>query len=504
MDNSLNWQRLHPWAMVSFGARSIIDLLRNAIYLIPLLLSDITDRIEPQWLYYGVYALAGLIALSAVLKWLRFRFVLDRSNQIFRLHSGVLFRTTQAIPLDKIQNVKVAQPLLMRPTGLVNLGIETAGSQGKEAMLYALTPFKAQRLKRRLVPKVSPTTQSKNAAETEQQSPATPQESTTVTRSEAQLFAHGFFFNHLLWLMLVFGWLFSQTDQLNLVEYVEQRGWFNYWFDASADLSPITLSIQLAIAAALGYVVLSVLSGITVILKYFPYRLQVEADRLQRTGGVIARQQDILRRHKVQSLELSQSVLSRWFGVWQGKLLQVKGHSPEGQEHGSILLPFITKKSRHGDIQLLMAGETPPEKWQPIAGFWLQRRAIFITVAAAILAGIAAYQQWDELLWGLPVIYIVALLALWGSWKHYGYEFNGHRLWVKKGLLSRSWRCMPVKKWQSVKLSQSPAMRSHNLCNLKVSTASGSVTIPAIPLDNAQSIAQSAIEQVRRDHHNWL
>ena len=68
-----------------------------------------------------------------------------------RIHEGVLFRRSRAIPLERLQAVEVVRPLLARIVGLAELRLEVVGGGKTEAPLAYLTVADAAALRRRLL-----------------------------------------------------------------------------------------------------------------------------------------------------------------------------------------------------------------------------------------------------------------------------------------------------------------------------------------------------------------
>ena len=68
-----------------------------------------------------------------------------------RIHEGLLWRRTRAIPLERLQAVEVVRPLLAQLTGLAELRLEVVGGGKTEAPLAYLTVAEAAPLRDRLL-----------------------------------------------------------------------------------------------------------------------------------------------------------------------------------------------------------------------------------------------------------------------------------------------------------------------------------------------------------------
>ncbi len=123
-------QRVHP----------LSPLLRGGIVLVALLLAAGRQLLEgggsldwPIWVVLPVVlAVFGWGLLSWWFTWFRLGPV------TLRIESGILFRRSRRIRLDRVQAVEVQQPFLARLFGMAELQIETAGGE-TEASLAFLT-----------------------------------------------------------------------------------------------------------------------------------------------------------------------------------------------------------------------------------------------------------------------------------------------------------------------------------------------------------------------------
>ncbi|GAB4056822.1 PH domain-containing protein [Catellatospora paridis] len=135
-------QRLHPLSPVLKSVRTLF-----------LVVVAVSWR-GVQNLGPDKYALVllGLLALVLVYSAVAWRFsgyeVIGRE---LRIHEGVLFRRTRAVPLERLQAIEVVQPVLARPAGLAELKLDVAGAGKAEAPLAFLPLAEADALRTRLL-----------------------------------------------------------------------------------------------------------------------------------------------------------------------------------------------------------------------------------------------------------------------------------------------------------------------------------------------------------------
>lgn len=135
-------QRLHPLSPVLHGAKSLVVIVAALSW-------STLSRIG-----FGFFALLvavlliGAFALS-VISWYNTGYhVVGRE---LRIHEGLLWRRTRAIPLERLQSVEVVRPLLAQLTGLAELRLEVVGGGKTEAPLAYVTVADAVALRERLL-----------------------------------------------------------------------------------------------------------------------------------------------------------------------------------------------------------------------------------------------------------------------------------------------------------------------------------------------------------------
>ncbi|WP_028109019.1 PH domain-containing protein [Ferrimonas futtsuensis] len=498
MSHEAGWHRLSPWAVVAFSANGLLDAAKLGLYVLPVAFTGALAKLPDFWLPLAIGLMALHILISSALQWLRFRFQFDEQQQRFRIRSGALFRKKQELPLTRIQNVRLEQPLPMRLIGKVNLVVETAGSGEKEAVLCAVDPKSAARLKARLVPTASEPQQAASADE--------PVPSTNLTRQPRHLFLHGFCFNQLAWLMLFLGPLFSQLDQYPWWEWLEAHPVTAQWTASVANLGPAMLVPGALMLLTLLYLLLSVLSGVVSLLKYHPYRLTLEPERLQFSGGTLHRMQDLLLKRRIQSLSLSQSPLARLVGLWAISLKQVSGSEPGERLRGSLIVPAVRAEERHALVQDSVGKVPVPQQWRSISPFWRNLRLAWLLGLSLTLSLLVASLPFGPEHGGLVLLLmgLVIMAAIELKWRHYGFQLQADGLWLRQGMLGQQWHYLPLAKCQSLTLTQTPGLRKRGLTNLTLFLASGKQTLPAIPLALAQDLAGRILERIRQDQKNWL
>jgi putative membrane protein len=123
-------------------------------WLLPILVAVFLGRNDARGL--GGLGLVGVILVVTLVRQaveiLRLRWWL--SDGSFELRTGILQIETRSVPLERIQNVDISEPLLPRLLGLAEVRIETAGSTGGELALRYITLADAVALRELLASRV--------------------------------------------------------------------------------------------------------------------------------------------------------------------------------------------------------------------------------------------------------------------------------------------------------------------------------------------------------------
>lgn len=135
-------RRLHPLSPLLHGAKSLVVIVAALSW-------QTLSRVGFGWFAAMVVVLVlGAVALS-VISWYNTGYhVVGRE---LRIHEGLLWRRTRAIPLERLQAVEVVRPLLAQLSGLAELRLEVVGGEKTEAPLAYLSVSDAIALRERLL-----------------------------------------------------------------------------------------------------------------------------------------------------------------------------------------------------------------------------------------------------------------------------------------------------------------------------------------------------------------
>ena len=137
MDNAV-YHRIHPLTILVEAVR----FFGKFVYVIVIILISRSTSGGSDVLEIVFAGLGGLSIIAAVLRYYFTVYSID--NQKIVIKTGLIYRQTRTIPLERIQNVELSRGMLHQMLDLADLKIETAGGTQAEGNLSALSVGEAQ------------------------------------------------------------------------------------------------------------------------------------------------------------------------------------------------------------------------------------------------------------------------------------------------------------------------------------------------------------------------
>ncbi|BAJ00649.1 PH domain-containing protein [Shewanella violacea] len=514
------WSGLSPWSIISYTLNTIRLVISNGYAMVPVVYTGWQQGFNSPWVIVAAVGVALAVLVYAIVQWAMFRYRLYEDK--LGVRQGLIFKKTHEIPLSKIQNVRLEQPFYFRPMGLYSLVVETAGSKEDEAVLAAVNYRQAIQLKHKLVNPLLPTPREGVEANREDgtqagvtsegagkhatqgnNSPNTKSES-LVRKGFKPLLLFGLYQNNLFWFVIISGPILGQLDWSQLADtHLAQSAWL--WYEQAVGTNLLYQVLFASLLFISFCLLLSLVSMAASVLKYYPYHLSRNSSTLHRSGGIIAKQSDALALQRIQVIRFSQPIIARLLKLWTVYFKQVKGTEVEQKSQSHMLVPSMTRRTVSAllkNMQGIEARTTElPKHYHPIHFGWYWRRAlapIMVPAASTIAMG---FTPLTELLW---LIGVGLSLGLYLRYRQWGYFLDGSDCWIHTGTLGHSWHLIALNKIQHVAIIQTKGQRKKGLASLELGLASGTLTIPYLPLSDAREIAERALAMTGRSHQNWI
>ncbi|MDU0354868.1 PH domain-containing protein [Paraglaciecola aquimarina] len=307
---SLNqWQMLSPIAIVYFAASSVKHLFGNALFLIPVLAINYKSILQHPTVWLpSIAALLTVFVLLAIVNYKVYRFKLSDDN--IEIRSGLFNKKYLNLPFERVQNVKLEQPIYYRFTGHVCIQLDSAGSAKSEAKIIALRSEFAEHLKTHILNYAQSTNEAGGQAQGQSASPndnlhsvsATTQNETCLnTRSLNDLIIHGITSNR-IWIFL--GGLAPFYD--NIAGFINQflvrlgidfKALFTLQANSIVEIALYAVSLTILIMLLL--VGFSVLGSI---ISFHGYTLNKIDDRYIRRSGLLTKHEVSMRLSRLQMI----------------------------------------------------------------------------------------------------------------------------------------------------------------------------------------------------------
>jgi putative membrane protein len=472
-DPSAGWQRTSPTAVIIMLGGAIKALATHgAPALVPLAAAFASvEKLKLWWLLLAIPPIAVLMLVWSVLSYLRFQFRLEGGVVLVR--RGVLQRERITIEFERVQNVSITEPFFMRPLGLAVLGVDTAGSQNKEITLAGIRKPLAQQMRTAILEsrkQAKPVEVTDDAAETVDDDG----ERLLIERSVPQIMRHG----------------------------LTARGLLIYLAGLLGIVALFVLSLPLlSIAGAL--------------IRHYGFRLTREGDTYRRVAGLINRQEQALRQHKIQAVRWRENVIARAMKLVTLEVEVATSGSAEQQAAASgipmgvlstFTVPALTPEEAVELTRELLpdcdAGAVDysmPNRWRLVG------RKLLLFFTPPILAVSLPFSIFVHPLFLIivPIACTAFFLILRQSWKRQGYAVRGGHGFVRSGFLGFTTQIFPLFKMQRVALRQTPGQRRAGVAHLTLHLASGSMTLPHIAANDAHRLQDLTLYEAESTDRAW-
>ena len=208
-----------------------------------------------------------------------------------------------------------------------------------------------------------------------------------------------------------------------------------------------------------------------------------------------------------------QNGIARALGIVTIKLEAAKSGSAESEATGlptGLLSSFLVPALEPDEARALIPEFLPecdasgisfsrPDAWRCIGRpllLFFTAPILLLTLAPAILVH-GAFLALIPLLYGLPFLFLRQ------HWSRWGYAVRGGYGFVRSGLVGSSIAIFPLFKTQRVALRQTPGQRRAGVAHLTLHLASGAMTVPHVPVEDARRMADLALYRTESTQSRW-
>jgi len=513
------WQRLAPLAIIDFFVTLIRQGIAQSLPALVVLIAGAasSEKIDLAFIVAAVTLAVVLGMVYGVLAYLRFGFQLagDRIN----VRKGVLHRELLNIDRDRIQNITIHEPFYFRPFGLAALGIDTAGSSGKEIRLPGIPLADARRFRNQLVDEdddPGPAAEESGSDEVVRPDAARAAKERLLKLTRRDVIIAGLTANFMLWAAIAIGTLFGAGDgSERIIDWAIQQSQLEARIDAirreGGDLMAGLIALGLIAGA---FLLLPVLSMIGALFRYDGYELTVRDDRFRRTSGLIGRYDESVRQHKIQAVTWKQNAMGMLLGRINLQLRQATAAA--GVESGDVSVASLTRQTFPVPALLPEQAETLTARFLPgyrpaTAAFTHVDLRRYLTISPLLmltplglgLAGMGLLIDWRFAAAWVPIAGIVMLIHI-QCWRRTGWAVTGGHGLLRSGFIGRTTSIFPLFKVQRVDVTQTNGMRRRGLAHLTVHLASHSTTLPWMNAVDARRFRDLAMYHAESSAEPWF
>ena len=479
-------ERLHPFFLltgIGGGLRGMAGAYAVIAYL------AVSGRLNTA--IFGALAILVVSAVGLVLYWTRFEYRVG-DNEI-RIDSGIFSRTHRSIPFDRVQDVDITQGPVARLLGLAQVRFETGASAGQdEGILQAIALERAEQLRELVRMRRSQSAEAAQAVSDDAERPPV-----YAMDTKRLMLAGVFNFS-----LAVFAGLFGLTQTFGQVIGFDpfSRSFWRSILRAGDPLTQFALANQLfaAVAGLLLLVLIGIATGIVrTTLRDYGFRLDRTETGLRRRRGLLTLTDVTLPVRRAQAAIVGTGPVRDRFG-WRDLKLQSLARDESGSgDH--VLAPLARDDEIGGILEAL--------GWRPLPASleWLRVSRAYVWVLTAAVApllliavGQSMFMPW---LGALGFGLLVGGIALrWLAWRRTGYALDSERLLIRTGWWRRRTLVLPIRRIQSIDLTQNFISRWFGTATLAFGVAGGSGfsahEIPALHEEKARGLREQLLSRL--------
>lgn len=408
----------------------------------------------------GFSVLILLIILWHTVRYLCFTFEID--SDMLTINSGIFVKRHTHIPYTRIQTIQHTQWFFLVPFHLEKLQIETAGhdEHGPEAVLPLVNERVRAEIERRRTGNAEPAPAAEHL--TEQLKPSPEHADYEINPHELNIFALTS-----LGVFPIIGAGFAVYGKIQ--EAIPQK------LIDSLTAKLIHQSAIILGAIGLLIVIISIAgSYLTIVQKYYRFRLNSTNDQLKTEQGLFQRNSVTIPIARIQALRIKQNVIRQWCHISTVQALAASSAGDDEKSNDLMILPVV-KTDRVFDTL------HPFVSWAPThfsqldhlakRAYWYFIRNATLISLVIVLPCLYLFKLWGLL--SLPVVVIAALMG-WYSAANTGWKIVNDQLILQDGhFFTRSQYVIPHKNIQSFLFVQSIWMTHTKLAHIRVNVRHG-------------------------------
>lgn len=405
-----------------------------------------------------------LILVSGLIKW--WTYVYWFEDDELRVEFGLFVKNKRYIPFERIQSLNYNETLFHRLLGLVQVRVETAASNGKqaEANLTAITKQQAERIEKEMK-------KAKQRLLSERYDVGDDVISDNTSLVATQII-HKMSRANLVVLATTSGAIGIVLSSIlafisQFLEFIPLEEWYKEFSDV--------MQSSVFLVSMIGFTLLVltwVIAVIVTALQYYDFTVSRLEDKLVITRGLLEKKRVTLPLNRVQSIRIVENPFRQLFG-YATVFLESAGGGSDERGRKMILFPLIKKGEELAPLQALF----PDYDFAPVltpsptrARSFFYRLDILMTIPIVIGFGYYFYP------YGLLSLLAIPLALLLGVWQYRtcGFALDGKQLTLRARGISRVTVFMQKYRIQALTSRQSYFQKRKQLASVQAEVMSAS------------------------------
>jgi putative membrane protein len=494
----LLWQRPAAITIAFFIFHQLKRLLSNFSNFIPMLSVIFVTGISLQSLVLISLAYVLVILVAALLNYRYFAYAVG--DDALHVRSGIFNRQQLTLKFARIQQAEIKQPWYFRPFQLTIIGVDSAGSSGKEIEIPGLTVSNAQQLRGRLLA-------SKVAAQTPGDEPlqATTDPDQHPERLDYQQqfslreLMRGGLMDNKIWLLLAV--LVYPLSQLNVFEdHVAP------WLEQQTEVWNQTPAVTVTVTVIVTIVLLFVLGLVMTLITDYGLSLKVAKGRFYAQAGLLTIRSLSFRYHKLQRVVFKQNLRGRLLKRWSLTLNQLQPSKQPQSQQQVFRLPVLDRSIVTTLRQHLRLPDPEQLSWQRLPFAALLGPSLVLALIAMTISwwSFLTATHTDAPLRLITGLWLLLQIWLIARWRCYRYAYQAQWLVLRQGVLGQREHWYPLHKIQQINVDQSPWQRLLGLVSLQLIGAAGQERISWQPAHTAYALQQQWLTNIHSSQQSWM
>ena len=429
--------------------------------------------------------------VSLYVKWRKLEYRVGADE--LRIDSGLLSRTSRAIPFDRVTDVDLEQGPVHRLFGLARVRLETGASAGaseEDGVLHTIALARAEALREHI--------RARRAGAAAAPLVEAEAEIAPIFAMDSRRVATAGLFNFSLAVIAgLFGVSQTMGDVIGFDPF--SRSFWIGLLDRSEPLRSMVMEHR--IIATLAGSVLLILLGIgtglvRTTLREHGFRLDRTETGLRRRRGLLTLTDVTVPAKRVQAAILATGPIRRAFG-W--RVLKLQSLAQDGGKGDHVVAPLAHEVEAAAILDTLAWPLIPRgAPWTPVSRAFVTSFAWMIVPATVATLASIVFLGPIALLWIAGAA--LALGIRWVDWKCTRYALDSEALFVETGWWRHRRTIVPLDKIQSIDLAENFWSRAFGICTLRLGVAGGSGFsdhhVPALTRAEAATLREQLVSAI--------